>query len=1029
MVYSNMGMKGGISTEKYLRSFLLEHFPESLRVKLDLLGRYRNLQNDAMEEKLFGYFREYGIDATPLGMGTNRYGFKLRSFAIKFATNEDGRIDNLKEFKMSPLLQPHVIKVHEVSENGSLLVTEYVQPFESFYEMQRYQSRILTILRSWSDVYLIGDVGISDLNYANWGIQPGTDELVCLDFAYIYDVNSELFLCSEPRCRGRVMLVPDANFTDLVCPNCGTKHMFRDIRLKIGKEDHLREIGDLTEEGYLLSDSNVQVTLDSVRSPYLSIPRTGRSPRGSPQPKQRSDEDVGGATYDELTITQGGSNVDGKNSPSGWKTLVDIYGNVHQLTKPSSSGTGDQSSGWKTLVDIYGNVHQLVQPQTNPRKEPESNVQTQPTVAKPFGSVDLGKLIPGKPIPQKSKSEPPMTDFVAQLPSKPKSTVNKGQSKVPFSAKLQPAVDDMAPVIAMVTPEEKSNLIECLAPGDSAINADGGSTIVTEIHTLSYEDPLSRLPSTKEVQPAVQKLSKNISQSLLTAGILSEAIRYLRPGLNLTEEALSSKVWDAIYFSWLNFLGIPRKKGTEPYNPQLTWSTPYLGTWAFIDKAYHDIRVSKKSDPTEKINAYRFHYGGERVGISLDLCPELLARLNGLKILEPAGCEIIMDAIANLWCDDGSDPRNRTPAPLPPSPEVTPVVEVSQVVAVEPPAAAIAKVIIEPRIIDVDITSCPDTDRDIIRVAEYLEHIECPHCKYAFSPSVDATGRSVMIYEDLRNVNPDKHNPDKINGYMHWLRDTEPRYQIIVSDWKPWIRLNYHNDTMKAILMYDGGSDRLNPITGEKLGPVVGIYYLKEGLLDEDGEEGLLIRQLDMMFTHYIQGTPLSQLDRSLSNASLYVTAEKEMELMAKLKENVKAAEIVESELENVTDPVEVIPVEEPPKPPPKKSNGKSKKTKKEELPPEEVTKEVTDEIVPDPRITEVAKEIEEIVGTISDTSEPEEVIETIDLAKVAQEVANDFSRSNKERDATKQEIREETKYGDTDDDLRNFSPRRKGKR
>jgi hypothetical protein len=276
---------------KKLRSFILENFPYELRVEMDLLSRQRNLQNDAQQAKLFELFRKYDIDATKLGMGTNRYGFKYKSFAIKYATNDDGRIDNMKEFKMSPILQPAVIRVHEMSENGLILVTEYIRPFGSYSDMIKYKDQIKDILADLSSRYLIGDVGISEINYANWGIRLGTDQPVCLDFAYVYDVSSSLFHCTEKTCEGKSILVPNEDFTMLICSNCKRKYRFEDIRIRIGKDEHMKEIGDLSEISYRLTETDTTVELDEKRSLYLAIKRKEeeRKLKKSARPKLNQD--------------------------------------------------------------------------------------------------------------------------------------------------------------------------------------------------------------------------------------------------------------------------------------------------------------------------------------------------------------------------------------------------------------------------------------------------------------------------------------------------------------------------------------------------------------------------------------------------------------------------------------------------------------------------------------------------------------------------------------------------------------------
>lgn len=255
---------------KNLRSLILENFEFDLRVKLDLLSRRRDINNKQKQDELFNLLREYKIqNLVPLGSGTNRYAFKFNGYVIKFATDKDGKIDNMKEFKMAKRLYPHVIQVNEISSNGCLMVCEYIQPFDTFSQMCEYKNEIRKILQDLSEVYLIGDVGISEKNFRNWGLRIGTNKPVCLDFAYVYDVKSDIFLCYA--CDKKSMIVPNDNFTELYCtnPNCGKRYLFEEIRRKIPNSEHLKEIGDLTEEGYLMEKSNTITELDLQRSSYL----------------------------------------------------------------------------------------------------------------------------------------------------------------------------------------------------------------------------------------------------------------------------------------------------------------------------------------------------------------------------------------------------------------------------------------------------------------------------------------------------------------------------------------------------------------------------------------------------------------------------------------------------------------------------------------------------------------------------------------------------------------------------------------
>jgi len=255
---------------KYLRSLIQEQFPLDLRYQLELLSRRRDIINKEKHDELFKILREFELnDFVQLGPGTNRMSFKLNGFAIKIATDNDGKIDNFKEFKMSRKLFPKVTKTYEVSKNGTILVAEYIQPYVSYSEMNAHADQIREILDELSKVYLIGDVGITSKNFANWGSRIGSDIPVCLDYAYVYDVSSSLFIC--PKCKTNSMLLPDRNYTKLVCSNraCNSEFSFEDIRRRISNDAHLNEIGDLSKDAYMLSASNVETELSPERSRYL----------------------------------------------------------------------------------------------------------------------------------------------------------------------------------------------------------------------------------------------------------------------------------------------------------------------------------------------------------------------------------------------------------------------------------------------------------------------------------------------------------------------------------------------------------------------------------------------------------------------------------------------------------------------------------------------------------------------------------------------------------------------------------------
>lgn len=198
--------------------------------------------------------KEHGITYEGLGSGTNRYGINIPGpagmLAVKIALDTDGMIDNRREFLYGQELYPYVCKVYECLPNGLIAVFEYVTPF-SLSDLHRFEDEIRNILGKVSSVYMIGDVGINEDNYKNWGIRMvnGKEEICMLDFAYIYAISYKLFTCN---CDGVTLVRYDDDFVNLICPRCHKKYTFSHIRRKVTRKDQEKEIGDIRRLGYVL---------------------------------------------------------------------------------------------------------------------------------------------------------------------------------------------------------------------------------------------------------------------------------------------------------------------------------------------------------------------------------------------------------------------------------------------------------------------------------------------------------------------------------------------------------------------------------------------------------------------------------------------------------------------------------------------------------------------------------------------------------------------------------------------------------
>lgn len=238
---------------KIVHSLILEVFTPEQLLEFEKLQRNLKLSNNKKVVELERLLKSWGKEYTRLGPGTNRLGLLLDGYTIKIALDADGEIDNKREFIYSMQLYPYVIKCYECIPNGLCAIFEYVEVF-SIDDYHKCQDRMREILTDIASGFLIGDVGVSSKNYMNWGHRD--DEICILDFAYIYSVKFKTFTC---QCSVDAVLHYDKDFNNLICPICGKKYSFKDIRKKISRKDQDMEIGDIREKGYVISSSYQEV--------------------------------------------------------------------------------------------------------------------------------------------------------------------------------------------------------------------------------------------------------------------------------------------------------------------------------------------------------------------------------------------------------------------------------------------------------------------------------------------------------------------------------------------------------------------------------------------------------------------------------------------------------------------------------------------------------------------------------------------------------------------------------------------------
>ena len=621
---------------KTLRSLIHEVIPMDLRVGLELLSRRRDISNAEKQEELFKLLREYNItDITPLGSGTNRYAFKLNGFVIKTATDNDGKIDNLKEFKMAKRLYPHVIKIYEVSQNGTLQVCEYIQPFQSYAEMIMYESKIKAILTELSEVYLIGDVGISRKNYSNWGLRVGSNEPVCLDFAYVYEVNSELFLCTH--CKNNSMLMHTHDFVELYCPapGCGHKYTFEDIRAKLGNDLHRHEIGDLTEEGYLMSESNVQVELTMERSNYLA------------KRKSVVEENNEIVTEEEYVDNFFIPTPDYSTKPKTKEDKTMITCNATQITK------------WDNNIKIVEATQIIDEPNY------VDGIAFSGDVITDNESIQIDDNNPAiTPIDTGTHTTDPTPPDVDNA-EEAKSYVNRNLREYTSTSFDQDDISVPVEVNDVATPTETTDEVtETTADKVEPVVEEVQSVVANEPVETFEEDTSERLPHDK-VSKAVSTISSKIAIWLKEIDAFEEIENDIKNGKKLIiaekqkiSEEIFNEVQNAVYHAITEFCKFEKTESTRADGSPCTKWIPtdtssdasYFPTLKFITLLNGDYKIWKNSNTiTDALVKYRAKHDKY-----LGFQPELI---NVLKIkmkhkvtrLTSTGLAILTDIIKDSW--------------------------------------------------------------------------------------------------------------------------------------------------------------------------------------------------------------------------------------------------------------------------------------------------------------------------------------------------------------------------------------------
>ena len=249
--------------KKKFRSRLNE-LPIDFKFGIAELPYQKGMRASSKRLRAIELLKKFEIPYVELGTGTNRFIVKYDGYALKMALDMEGVADNKQEWVMSyPLnkvIPNHkgVANAYEISKGGNFLMAQYAGAFQSYGEFLVYRKEMYAILSAWNrQGFLLGDVGTTKINYANWGLLP-TGEPVCIDYAYIFPANMDLFECN---CGCKHMKMNE-EFTMYYCEACGKQYEDRELRARISKNERLKLFQDV--EGYEMLETMQEFEVDDI---------------------------------------------------------------------------------------------------------------------------------------------------------------------------------------------------------------------------------------------------------------------------------------------------------------------------------------------------------------------------------------------------------------------------------------------------------------------------------------------------------------------------------------------------------------------------------------------------------------------------------------------------------------------------------------------------------------------------------------------------------------------------------------------
>lgn len=200
---------------------------------------YRTICDPRLSSKMKKKYAIIDSVLTPLGFkklgcGTNRIVYEClydSRIVMKIALDKIGIKDNPREFINQNYIKPHICKVFEVSQCGTVAIVERVQPITSRAQFKAMSQDIFKMMVSnILGKYVMDDIGIK--YFMNYGLRDGFGPVI-LDYPYVFPLDDKKLVCKATLRGTNIPCCGDIDYDDgfnqLVCTRCGKYYQASDL--------------------------------------------------------------------------------------------------------------------------------------------------------------------------------------------------------------------------------------------------------------------------------------------------------------------------------------------------------------------------------------------------------------------------------------------------------------------------------------------------------------------------------------------------------------------------------------------------------------------------------------------------------------------------------------------------------------------------------------------------------------------------------------------------------------------------------